>query len=106
MHQGGMTVLEAIRAATHNPAVTFGLDHEIGSLAPGKLADLFVVDGNPLDDIRATKEVRLTMVNGRLYDADALDEIGNYDRKRNKFYWEREAYDDIQWNSTEIIPTP
>ena len=87
-YQGGMTNLEAIRAATLNGAHYLGLDHEIGSLEKGKLADLVVLDKDPLKDIYNTETVRYTMINGRLYDAATMNEIGNYDNKRTKFYWE------------------
>lgn len=86
--QGGMTNLQALRCATLNGAKYIGMDKEIGSLAPGKLADLIVLDKNPLDNIRNTEALRYVMVNGRLYDADTLNEIGNYDRKRDKFWFE------------------
>ena len=48
--QGGMTPLEALRCATLNGARYLGLDKDIGSLEPGKLADLVVLDANPLDE--------------------------------------------------------
>jgi len=86
--EGGMSNQHVLRAATLNGAETLGLDGQIGSLEPGKLADLVVLDRDPLADIRNTNSVRYTMVNGRLYDANTLDEIGNYDRPRGKFYWE------------------
>jgi imidazolonepropionase-like amidohydrolase len=87
--QGGMTNLEALRAATWNGARYIGMDHELGSLEPGKLADLIVLDSNPLDDIRHSESIRYTMANGRLYDARTMDEIGNHPRRRLPFYWER-----------------
>ncbi len=86
--QGGMTPHQALRAATWNGAHYLGLDKDIGSLEAGKLADLMVVDGNPLADIRTSQNVTFTMVNGRLYDAATLDEIGNRPRKRGELWWE------------------
>ena len=80
--------MEALRTATINPAKSLGLDNWIGALQPGKLAELLVMDKNPLDDIRNTESIRYTMVIGRLYDAETMNEIGNYDRKRGKFFWE------------------
>lgn len=88
MAQGGMTPLEALRTATLNPAINLGLDNWIGSLQPGKLADLLILDKNPLESIYNTESVHYTMVNGRLYDCETMNEIGNYDRKRGKFFWE------------------
>ncbi|HUM64756.1 MAG TPA: amidohydrolase family protein, partial [Chitinophagaceae bacterium] len=88
MQQGGMTNHQALQTATINPAKSLGFDKWIGSLEAGKLADLIVMDLNPLDNIRNTESIRYTMVNGRLFDAATLDEIGNYNRPRSKFYWE------------------
>ena len=84
-----MTNLEAIRAATINGARALGLDKELGSIEKGKLADLIVLDRNPLENIRNTETIRMVMVNGRLYDAKTLDEIGTRTRERLKFPWER-----------------
>lgn len=68
----GMTPYEALRAATVTPAEQLGLD--AGSIEPGKLADLVVVDGNPLEDITATYKVRHVVANGRPYSVEELIE--------------------------------
>lgn len=86
--QGGMSNLQALKCATINGAKYLGMDKEIGSLAPGKLADLIVLDKSPLADIRNTESIRYVMVNGRLYDAETMNETGNYDRKRGQFWFE------------------
>jgi imidazolonepropionase-like amidohydrolase/Tol biopolymer transport system component len=88
MQQGGMSNFEALRTATINPAISLGLDAHIGSLEVGKLADLLVMDQNPLDNIRNTESIRYTMVNGRLFDAETMNEIGNYNKPRGQFFWE------------------
>ncbi|MEO7311919.1 MAG: amidohydrolase family protein [Chitinophagaceae bacterium] len=88
MTQGGMTPMEALRTATINPAVSLGLDDWIGSLQVGKLADIIVMDKNPLENIYNTESIRYTMVNGRLYDAGSMNEMGNYNKPRTSFYWE------------------
>jgi imidazolonepropionase-like amidohydrolase len=85
--QGGMSNLEAIRCATIDGAKYLGLDGEIGSLEKGKLADLVVMDRNPLENIRNSDSVSMVMLNGRLYDARTLDEIGNHPRPHPPFWW-------------------
>lgn len=86
--QGGMTPMEAIRCATLYGAQYLGLDNDLGSLEPGKLADLIVMEKNPLENIRNSESIRYVMKNGRMYDANTMDEIGNHPKKREKFYWE------------------
>jgi hypothetical protein len=66
----GMTPYEALRAATVNPAEALGLD--AGSIEPGKLADLVIVEGNPLENISNAHKVRRVIANGRLYEMDNL----------------------------------
>jgi imidazolonepropionase-like amidohydrolase/Tol biopolymer transport system component len=87
--QGGMSPLEALRAATWNGAWYLGLEREIGSIEPGKLADLAVIDGDPLSDIRSTERVALVMVNGRLFDAATMTERGGDKAAPPRFFWER-----------------
>ncbi len=89
MVQGGMTPMQALRCATLSGAEYIGLDGDLGSLERGKLADLIVLDRNPLDNIQNTESIRFVMKNGRLYDAQTMDEIGNHPSKRPKLYWER-----------------
>ena len=89
--QGGMDNMQALRAATINGAEYLGMDHQIGSLKAGKLADLIVLEANPLDDIYNSEQVKYTMLNGRLFDAATMNEIGNYNNKRSEFYFEQEG---------------
>ncbi len=84
--QGGMTPLEVIRTATLDPAKTLGLDKNLGSLEAGKLADLIVIDGDILSDIRQSDKVQYTMINGRLYDAETMTEVGK--KARTKLFFE------------------
>jgi len=88
MVQGGMTPHQALRAGTLSGARYLGLDKHIGSIEPGKLADLAVIEGNPLADIAQSSRVRHVMVNGRLYDAATMNEIGNRPRPRRPFWFE------------------
>ena len=80
--------MQAIRCATINGASYLGMDKEIGSLEPGKLADLIVLNDNPLSDIRNSQKIKYVMINGRLYDADSMNEIGNREKPRLRFWWQ------------------
>ncbi|MFB9845032.1 amidohydrolase family protein [Mucilaginibacter ginsenosidivorans] len=86
--QGGMSPMQAIRCATINGASYLGMEKEIGSLETGKLADLIVLNDNPLEDIRNSQKIKYVMVNGRLYDADSMNEIGNREKPRLRFWWQ------------------
>jgi hypothetical protein len=93
--QGGFTPWEALRAATINGAWTLGMDADIGSLEEGKLADLVIIEGNPLDDLRRSEYVHATMINGRLYQADTMNQVWPEKVERQPFFWELEGGDTI-----------
>lgn len=92
LQQGGLSNHEALKAATINGANYIGVGNELGSLVSGKLADLIILDKNPLEDIKNSNSVMYTMINGRLYDVNTMNEIGNYTTKRAPFYFEMEGY--------------
>ncbi len=73
--QGGFSPLQALRAATLDSARYHGLDEEVGSLEPGKLADLVVFSENPLEDIRNSRAIRYVIKNGVVYAGDDLARI-------------------------------
>ena len=71
----GLTPIEALRSATLNPAKFFGLDQTLGTIGQGKIADLVLLDADPLLDIRNTQRVNAVVSNGRLFDRKALDKM-------------------------------
>ncbi|HZJ00864.1 MAG TPA: amidohydrolase family protein, partial [Gemmatimonadaceae bacterium] len=87
MQMGGMSNHQALRAATINGARSLGLDKDVGSLEPGKLADLIVLDANPLTDIKNTQTIKYVMVNGRMYDVTNMAQLGNHPAPAPKPFW-------------------
>jgi imidazolonepropionase-like amidohydrolase len=85
--KGGMPAHDILRAATIFGADAIGSGSQLGSIEPGKLADLQVLDRNPLTDIRNTNSVRYVMKNGRLFDATTLDQIAPTSKKMDKLWW-------------------
>ncbi|HYM34004.1 MAG TPA: amidohydrolase family protein, partial [Steroidobacteraceae bacterium] len=85
---GGMTPLQAIRMATLNGAHYLGMDKDIGSLEVGKLADLVIIEGDVLADIRNSDKITHVMLNGRLYESATMNEVGATPRARKPFFFE------------------
>lgn len=70
--EAGLSPYEALRAATADAAAFLGLEKEFGTIAEGLRADLLMVEGNPLDDVRSTSRIAGVMLRGRWYDAADL----------------------------------
>jgi cytosine/adenosine deaminase-related metal-dependent hydrolase len=81
LQSGGLTPHEALRCATLFGAEAIGFQKDLGSLETGKLADLVVLDKDPLRDIRNTNSIRYVMKNGELYEGETLDQIWPKQRK-------------------------
>ncbi|MBI1189952.1 MAG: amidohydrolase family protein [Tepidisphaera sp.] len=88
MVQGGMTPMQALRAATIDGAWYVGLDKDIGSIAPGKLADMVIFADDPSKDIRKTESVKMVMLNGRLYDSATLAQLAPTKTPGPKYFFE------------------
>ena len=86
--QGGMRPLQAIRNATVNGASYLGMAKRLGHWRPGSLADLIIMDDNPLDDIRNCEKIKYVMINGRLYDSLTMNEVGSREKLRTKLWFE------------------
>ena len=84
---GGMTAREVLQAATIDGARIIGIEQDLGSLEAGKLADLVVLDANPLDDIHNTNTVHWVMKNGELYDGDTLNQLWPVEKELPRFWW-------------------
>jgi Tol biopolymer transport system component len=85
---GGMAPMEVLRCATVNGSKIVGRPQDIGTIEAGKLADLLILDKNPLDDIHNTNSVHWVMKNGELFEGATLDEIWPEQKKLEPlFFW-------------------
>ena len=88
LQRSGITNHQALRCGTLYGAEYVGLDKDIGSLERGKLADLLVLDADPLARIENSESIRLVMLNGRLYDANTLAPVDGRGGSAPRFYFE------------------
>jgi imidazolonepropionase-like amidohydrolase len=99
---GGMQPVEVLRAATIDGARIIGVDQDLGSIEPGKLADMVILDANPLENIRNTVEIDRVVKDGRLYDADTLDQVWPEQESLAPFWWWDEA--DVRHSTKPVAP--
>jgi Tol biopolymer transport system component len=87
MFASALGPMGALEVASVHGAHFLGADKDLGTLEPGKLADLMVLNANPLDDIHNTANIAMVMKAGTLYDADTLDEIWPEKKTFGAYYW-------------------
>src|ERR1700730_7978534 len=90
---GGMTPLEVLRCATVNGSKIIGRPADLGSIEPGKLADLVIMDKSPLDDIHNTNTIHWVMKNGELFEGDTLNEVWPEQKKLESLWF---------WNNYDV----
>ncbi|MBZ5524778.1 MAG: amidohydrolase family protein [Acidobacteriia bacterium] len=73
MVEAGLSPMDALQTATRNPAEFLGLQKDLGTIAKGKIANLVLLEANPLEDIRNTRKISAVILNGRLLDRAELD---------------------------------
>jgi hypothetical protein len=90
---GGMTPLEVLHCATINGSKIIGRPADLGSIEPGKLADLLIMDKSPLSDIHNTNTIHWVMKNGELFEGDTLDQVWPEQKKLEPLWF---------WNNYDV----
>ena len=87
MQASALGPMGALEVASLHAAHFLGMDHDLGSIEVGKLGDLLVLTGNPLEDIRHTNDIQYVMKAGTLYEAETLDEVWPEKSPYGKYFW-------------------
>src|SRR6267378_1128476 len=90
---GGMTPLEVLKCATVNGSKIVGRPEELGSIEPGKLADLVIFDKNPLDDIHNTNTIHWVVKNGEVFEGETLNQVWPEQKKLEPLWF---------WNNYDV----
>lgn len=103
MAASAMGPMGALEVASVHGAHFLGVSKDLGSITPGKLGDLMVLDANPLENIRNTAKIAYVMKAGRLWEASTLDEVWPEKKPFGEYYWvDRDALrsDDrpVEWH--------
>ena len=91
LQSGGLTPHEVLRSATLFGAEAIGLDQDLGSLEPGKMADLLILNRDPLENIRNTNSIRYVVKNGEIYEGDTLNQIWPKQKPLGELWWWKET---------------
>ena len=90
---GGMNPVEVLKAATIDGARIIGVEQDLGSIEVGKLADMVILNADPLADIRNTVKIQHVIIDGRLYDGMTLDQLWPEQKALAPFWW---------WNKDDV----
>ena len=89
LQSGGLTNMEVLRAATIHGAEAIGYGQDLGSIEPGKLADLIVLNKDPLADIHNTNTIRYVMKNGEMFEGDTLNQVWPQQKPLPELWWSK-----------------
>jgi len=87
LKSGGLSNHEVLRSATLYGAQAIGYDQDLGSLEPGKLADLLVLNKDPLENIRNTNSIRFVMKGGDMWEGETLNQVWPVEKKLSAPWW-------------------
>ena len=88
MASGGMSTHDALKVSTILGATALGLDGDLGSLKAGKLADMVILNANPLDNIRNSNTAEYVIKNGRVYEGNSLNEVWPRKKEAPAYNWQ------------------